>query len=410
MIMAQDRHGRGHSMPEEIRAICTGLCRDVAALRLKWDTYLGLLAGPEVAALLSDTAPAFFQVVAESLRNDIVQSICRLGDPSRALGPDNPSLATLVARCPDVPRVEDLLTAFQAACGPVRRHRHRHLGHEDPGERIGPREDLLPDVCRARIDEILLLAGSILMAVHRYYSAGAPDLRPAPVGGVAELIDRIKMVHEPEGRATPSEVERLASVLIDEPARSPDEVFRRCQAADGLAALGPRAESAVPAILRTLVVPVAVDGAVALRVAAAAALWKVSHRFDVAIPFLAWALKDEYWGVAPRAVAVLSEIGHAAVVPDLVRLAERRLSHGPLPFERFTTEDEGRDSEPLLAAVARALGRCAQGRWDGPSYSSEARATLSRLAACGDESVRSTALEALSRLEYEAPPERSCEP
>jgi hypothetical protein len=181
-------------MPEEIGSLCEGLSRDVAALRLKWDTYLGLSGSPEVADVLSDTAPAFFQVVAESLRNDIVRSICRLGDPSRALGPDQDSLATLVARCEDVPRVEDLLTAFQAACGPVRRYRHRHLGHEDPGARIRPSEDLLPDVGRARIDEILLLAGGILKAVHRHYSAGDPDLRPVLSGGVEELVRRLKLV------------------------------------------------------------------------------------------------------------------------------------------------------------------------------------------------------------------------
>src|SRR5579885_759907 len=116
-------------MPDEVRAIVAALCRDMAALQLKWDTYLALFASPATAALLTDTAPAFFQVVGESLRNDIVQSICRLGDPSRSLGADHHSLATLVGRCPDVPRLEDLLTAFQAACGPVRRHRHRHLGH-----------------------------------------------------------------------------------------------------------------------------------------------------------------------------------------------------------------------------------------------------------------------------------------
>jgi hypothetical protein len=126
-------------MPEEIRAICKGLRRDVAALQLKLDTYLGLLGRPEVADLLSDTATASFRMVAESLCNDIVQSIGRLGDPSRSLGPDNPSLATLIGRCCDVPHVEDLLTAFQAACGPIRRYRHRHLSHEDPDERIKPR-------------------------------------------------------------------------------------------------------------------------------------------------------------------------------------------------------------------------------------------------------------------------------
>jgi hypothetical protein len=195
--MARGRLDDGDRMPEEVLAICKGLCRDVAAVHRKWDTYLGLFASAEVAALLSDTAPGFFQVVAESLRNDIVHSICRLGDPSGSLGPDNPSLATLVARCHDVPRVEDLLTAFQAACGPVRLYRHRHLGHEDPGERIEPRDQLLPDVGRVRIDEILLLAGAVLSAVLRYESAGDPDLRPSTVGGVGELTRRLRQTLEP---------------------------------------------------------------------------------------------------------------------------------------------------------------------------------------------------------------------
>jgi hypothetical protein len=194
--MEQHRPGHDGRMPDEVREIGAVLCRDVAALQLKWDTYLELVGSPEVADLLSDTAPAFFQVVAESLRNDIVQSICRLGDPSRSLGPDHPSLATLVACCNDVPRVEDLLTAFQAACAPVRRYRHRHLGHEDAGARIEPREELLPDIDRAQVDEILLLARGILKAIHRYHSAEEPDLRPAPPGGIEDLISRLRMVRE----------------------------------------------------------------------------------------------------------------------------------------------------------------------------------------------------------------------
>jgi hypothetical protein len=191
--MAQGRPDDPDRTPEEIREIIAVLRGDVSALQLEWDTYLGLFTGADVADLLSDTAPAFFHVVAESLRNDIVQSICRLADPARSLGPDNPSLATLVARCTDVPRVEDLLTAFQAACGPVRRHRHRHLGRANPGSRIEPREDLLPDVARARVDEILLLAGGILKAVHRYEPSDEPELRPAPAGGVDELIARLRL-------------------------------------------------------------------------------------------------------------------------------------------------------------------------------------------------------------------------
>ncbi len=223
--------------------------------------------------------------------------------------------------------------------------------------------------------------------------------RGVPVGQVSCVVRRLAILGLCRRAALPSELERLTSVLSNEPASSPAEVGLRCQAAEALAALGPAASSAVPALLQTLVVPITVDCALALRVAAAAAVWKVGHRCDVAIPFLAWALKDEYWGVAPRAVAVLSEIGHAAVVLDLVRLAERCLEHGPFHFETFSEAAGEQDSEPLLAAVADAIGRCARGRGEGRSYLGEARATLLKLAAFEDGRVRAAASEALSGLE-----------
>jgi hypothetical protein len=205
-----------------------------------------------------------------------------------------------------------------------------------------------------------------------------------------------------------SQVEKLASVLVDRSANSPEEVWRRCRAADALAAIGPGAAPAVPALLCTLVVPVTVDCGLALRVAAAAALWRVGRHWSVAVPFLTWALKDEYWGVAPRAVEILAEIGHAAVVPDLIRLAERRLTHGPFHFEEFAGTSGNAESRPLLVAVADALGNCGRGRWEGPSYSSEARAALSKLAVFDDERVRDAAVRGLALLKVV--PEQADEP
>lgn len=192
----------------------------------------------------------------------------------------------------------------------------------------------------------------------------------------------------------PSLVEQLASVLVDEPANSQTEVFIRCRAADALADLRREAAPAIPALRRTLVVPVTVDCGLALRVAAAAALWRASGHWSLAIPFLAWALKDEYWGVAPRAVEILAEIRHAAVVPDLIRLAERRIANGPFHFEAFGNAQ----SQPLLAALADAIGHCGRSRWDGPSYSSEAFVMLSKLAAVDDEAVRDAAVRAQALL------------
>ena len=79
--------------------------------------------------------------------------------------------------------------------------------------------------------------------------------------------------------------------------------------------------------------PVRCDCALVLRVAAAAAICRIGMIKHEALPVLAWALKDEYWGVAPDAVEVLTEVGEPFVVPDLVWLAERRLRYGPFDFE-----------------------------------------------------------------------------
>jgi HEAT repeat protein len=194
-------------------------------------------------------------------------------------------------------------------------------------------------------------------------------------------------------------VDRLASILVDDPARSTEEVFRRCQAADALAEIGPDALSAVPVLLRTLVVPVSVDCGLALRVAAAAAVWKVSGRSDVVLPILAWALKDDHWGVSPRAAEVLAEIGHAAVVPDLIRIAARRLDHGPFFFESYEQITVGAKSRSFLVILAEALGSCGRGRCDEGSYALEARAMLLRMVNHEDNEVRDAALQATAGLE-----------
>src|SRR5262245_24805317 len=103
--MGDVRFGDPAQLPEEIRDLCTGLCEDVAVLHLKLSFYRELFSIREHAALLSSLAPAFFHIVAESLRNDIILGICRLSDPSRNLIGDNRSLATLVGRCTKVPKV-----------------------------------------------------------------------------------------------------------------------------------------------------------------------------------------------------------------------------------------------------------------------------------------------------------------
>ena len=189
----------------------------------------------------------------------------------------------------------------------------------------------------------------------------------------------------------------FAYILTDEPVTSAAEVFRRCEVLHALSRRGPEAHFSMPAIVRTLVVSVNVDCVLALRVAAAEAAWKVGERHDLALPFLAWALTDEYWGVSLQAVQVLSEMGCVAhdAVPDLVRLAERRHARGRFHFEEFEQANAAASkADSLLAVVATALGRCGR----GVEHWREARGVLTMLLASPEEDARSAAARALEVL------------
>ena len=129
------------------------------------------------------------------------------------------------------------------------------------------------------------------------------------------------------GSSVGSQVAPLVAVLTDEPASSPREVFRRSEALEALAALGTKAYPALPTILRALWIEVEVDCGLWLRVAAAEAAWKVGGLGELALPIIAWGLKDEYWGVARKAVRILGEMGLGAhdASPELMQLAAMRL-------------------------------------------------------------------------------------
>jgi hypothetical protein len=175
-------------IPEEIRDDCADLYNDVAMLHLKWRFYLELFPDPEHARLLSNVAGAFFHVVEESLRADVLVTICRLSDPSPSLARVNLSFAILRGKCTDLPKVDNLITAFQAACGNVRRYRNRYVAHNDLESDIPYWEILLPGVGRFHIGEILHLAREILGSIYRHYAGIELTIESDRWDGARELI------------------------------------------------------------------------------------------------------------------------------------------------------------------------------------------------------------------------------
>lgn len=156
MIDFENTFGYDSRIPKSIRGIFMWLCQDVAALQSKWDFYLELYSKEENTALLSELASWSFNIIEETLRNDMTMAICRLCDPSISMGKENLSLATLVEKCSDIPDMERQLVDFQVACEPISRWRNKQVGHNDLHTRIRPRENPLPGINKNKIDEILI--------------------------------------------------------------------------------------------------------------------------------------------------------------------------------------------------------------------------------------------------------------
>ena len=196
--MSSNAFGYDSRLPEDIREVFMWLCQDVASLQNKWSFYLGLFSSQENAALLSNLAQSSFQIIEESLRDDMTMAICRLSDPPRSMGKDNLSLTALVQQCGEVDSVPELLKDFLDACEPVRQYRNKRVGHNDLNTTIKPRDNPLPGIGRGQIDRILQLASVILNTIYQRFVDGELYFAPFHIGGADTLIYWLKMVKEHE--------------------------------------------------------------------------------------------------------------------------------------------------------------------------------------------------------------------
>lgn len=196
--MYDEAFGYNSLLPGDIREIFMWLCQDVASLHNKWHFYLELFTSEEDTGLLSELALGSFNIIEESLRNDMTMSICRLSDPPTTGKHKNLSLQTLSEECDHIDNVSKLLEAFLAACDPVRRYRHKRVGHNDLSTTIKPDENPLPGIGRRRVDEILELAGSILNVIYQDFVDSELAFQPFLIGGADALLYWLRLAKQAE--------------------------------------------------------------------------------------------------------------------------------------------------------------------------------------------------------------------
>jgi hypothetical protein len=162
--MESDDFGNLSALPEQVREIYMWLCQDVGALNQKWDFYEGMFGNRDNFELLDLASPAI-RLIEESLRNDIIMSIGRLGDPLKTCNRENLNFATLenFYATDDVLKV--LLKKFRDSCALLRLHRNKFIGHSDLNARMKPEDFPILKLGKADVDSAIETAEAILKHV-----------------------------------------------------------------------------------------------------------------------------------------------------------------------------------------------------------------------------------------------------
>jgi hypothetical protein len=163
--VADETFGNLKSLPERIREVYMWLCQDVVSLNQKWDFYQGLFGKPENYAVF-DLAPLAFKITAESLKNDLIMSISRLGDPAKTGDRANLSFATLLSFYENDDMLKGLLKRFHDSCAMLCPYRDKFIVHSDLNARLRSGDSLAPQP--GSIDSAITLAEAILrhVAIH----------------------------------------------------------------------------------------------------------------------------------------------------------------------------------------------------------------------------------------------------
>jgi hypothetical protein len=180
-------------LPESFKPLFIGISHYLINLNYKWRFYQELFLEKDNSLILMHTAPMFFFAIEQSLRNDIILSICRLSDPERVKNDVNLSLATLINNTEPINKVNDLYEEFKENSKFFRKCRNKLIAHNDL-EVFNDKSILIPLLDKEKVDKSLLLSEKILNLIAQRYNKNTQILFSLLfIGGVDSLLHWLSM-------------------------------------------------------------------------------------------------------------------------------------------------------------------------------------------------------------------------
>ena len=180
-------------MPPEVEYAFEQVDQEVIRLHSDWKIFLELFGGKERVELLNETAPYYFVVTQAALVDSIILAACRLTDPAETRGgqDENLTIERLIDLVSDdlddqpiASKLREQKHEIERRAEPLRNLRNKSLAHNDLA--VVMEEELLPNVSRSEIDELLNAFGKLMNTVSGYYSD------PETLYGEAEHLDGTK--------------------------------------------------------------------------------------------------------------------------------------------------------------------------------------------------------------------------
>lgn len=185
----------GRQMPDELRHIYFAVRCEVVELNARWIVFKQLFAsGEERIRLFNSSAPSFFSMVHDSMRDGIFLSITRLTDEAMVMGKNTLSLSRLLEQSGHllqskaVESLKALLRSIEKESEPIRTWRNKMGAHNDL--QMFVQVDSTPNIMFDSVGIVLGLLSDFLNNIGQHFGYSDTDFADVMIPGDGDAIVR----------------------------------------------------------------------------------------------------------------------------------------------------------------------------------------------------------------------------
>lgn len=160
-------------LPEDLSAEFRPLFKDIFWLGMKWHEYATLFGNRSNFELLQRTAGYLFQIINDTMWDDLILHLSRLVGPTRSMGKENLTIRRMPELIQDPAlksEIERLIESCRSNCIFVTDHRNKRLAHHDLETAIQNLEANLTGVSRVQMRLAVESLQEIAQKIYAHYA------------------------------------------------------------------------------------------------------------------------------------------------------------------------------------------------------------------------------------------------